>query len=101
MDEYYNTQYNLYVPQVLDDVGWVAGRAYILQKNDVVLAWLLERGADLHIVHMVPPPPSVISVKSTLFLPFWYQLIQTVPEKGLLNVCCCYGCKYKLCTIQS
>jgi len=32
---------------------------------------------------------SLASVKSTLVLPFWYQLTWVVPEKGLLNGCVC------------
>ena len=32
---------------------------------------------------------SLASVKSRLVLPFWYWLIQVVPEKGSLNVCVC------------
>jgi len=34
---------------------------------------------------------SLVSVKSRLVLPFWYQLTWVVPDKGLLNVCStCY-----------
>jgi len=32
---------------------------------------------------------SLASVKSRLFLPFWYQLTRVVPEKGPLNRCVC------------
>ena len=32
---------------------------------------------------------SVSSVKSRLVLPFWYQLVRVVPEKGPLNGCVC------------
>ena len=32
---------------------------------------------------------SVTSVKSRLVLPFWYWLIQVVPDKGPLNGCVC------------
>ena len=32
---------------------------------------------------------SLTSVKSRLVLPFWYWLIQVVPDKGLLNRCVC------------
>ena len=36
---------------------------------------------------------SFASVKSRLFfLPFWYWPNRLVPEKGLLNVCCCARC---------
>ena len=33
--------------------------------------------------------PSLASVKSRLFLPFWYRLTRVVPEKGPLNGCVC------------
>ena len=32
---------------------------------------------------------SLASVKSRLVLPFWYRLIQVVPDKGPLNGCVC------------
>ena len=32
---------------------------------------------------------SVITIKFTLVLPFWYWLTRVVPEKGPLNVCVC------------
>ena len=32
---------------------------------------------------------SLASVKSRLFLPFWYWLTWVVPDKGPLNVCAC------------
>jgi len=32
---------------------------------------------------------TLVSVKSRLFLPFWYQLTRVVPDKGPLNVCVC------------
>ena len=34
-------------------------------------------------------PLSLASVKSRLVLPFWYRLTRVVPDKGLLNGCCC------------
>jgi len=46
----------------------------------------LERGADLHMAQLMPLPLTVSCFsKSRLVLPFWYQLIQVVPDKGLLN----------------
>jgi len=41
----------------------------------------LERGADLHMAHVMPLPLTV--------LPFWYRLTHVVPEKGPLNGCMC------------
>jgi len=40
----------------------------------------LERGADLHMVQLMPLP--FASVKSRLVLPLWYRLIRVVLEKG-------------------
>jgi len=43
----------------------------------------LERRADLHMAQLMPLPLTVLaSVKSRLFLPFWYRLTLLVPEKG-------------------
>jgi len=36
---------------------------------------------------------SLVSVKSRLVLPFWYQLTWVVPEKGPLNGCVCVLCR--------
>ena len=47
----------------------------------------LERGADLHVVQLMPL--SLDSVKSRLVLPFWYRITRVVPGKGLLNSCLC------------
>jgi len=52
----------------------------------------LERGAArLHMVQLTPlhpkTPSSLVSFISRLVLPFWYRLIQVVPEKRLLNGC--------------
>ena len=52
----------------------------------------LDPGADcLHKVQVMPlcskTPSSLASFKSRLVLSFWYQLIQVVPEKRLLNGC--------------
>jgi len=52
----------------------------------------LQRGADgLHMVQLMPlspqTPSSLAAFKSTLVLPFWYQLTQVVLEKTPLNRC--------------
>jgi len=50
----------------------------------------LERGADLHMTRLMPLPlPLTVScsVKSRLFLPFWYRLTPIVLDKGPLNGC--------------
>ena len=50
----------------------------------------LERGADLHMVQLMPLQLTVsCSVKSRLALPFWYRLTWVFPEKGPLNGCVC------------
>jgi len=53
----------------------------------------LERGADLHMVQLMPLPLTIFfaSVKSRLVLLFWYRLTWVVQEKGLLNGCICVG----------
>jgi len=59
-------------PAIKKTEWWVAG---------VVIC--LERGADLHMAQLMPLPLTVLaSVKSRLFLPFWYRLTLVVPEKG-------------------
>jgi len=49
----------------------------------------LERGADLHMVQLMPVHPqnssSAASFKSRLVLPFWYRLKLVVLEKRQLN----------------
>ena len=52
----------------------------------------LKQGADcLNMVQLMPlypkTPPSLASFKSRLVFPFWYRLIQVVPEKRPLNGC--------------
>jgi len=49
--------------------------------------WTLERGADLHMVQLMPLP--LASVKSRLVLLFWYRLTRVVQEKGPLYGCVC------------
>jgi len=50
-----------------------------------VLWFWLERGADLHMAHLMPLPLTVSCFsKIRLVLPFWYRLTQVVPDKGPL-----------------
>ena len=63
----------------------------------------LERGADLHMAHLIPLPLTVSCFsKIQIGLPFWYQLTWIVPEKGPLNGGVClsrfFGFR-KLCSI--
>jgi len=51
-----------------------------------VVIYVLQ-GADLHMAQLIPLPLSlapVICRKSRLVLPFCYQLIGVVPDKGVL-----------------
>ena len=43
---------------------------------------------------------SLAPVKSRLVLPFWYRLIQVVPEKRPLNGCCCCHAQNQILTAQ-
>jgi len=56
----------------------------------------LERGADLHLVQLMPLPLTVSCFsKIQIGLPFWYRLTWVVPEKGPLNGCVCVcACVY-------
>jgi len=50
----------------------------------------LERGADLHMVQLMPLPLTASCFsKIQMSLPFWYRLTRVVPEKGPLNGCMC------------
>ena len=51
----------------------------------------LERGADLHMVQLMPLPLTVscFSKIQIGFTFFWYRLTWVVPEKGPLNRCVC------------
>jgi len=81
------------MPSVLDAVGWAAGSASAQQKTEwwgAGVAICLKQGADLHMAQLMPLPLTVSSsVKSRLFLPFWYWLTRVVPDKGPLNGCVC------------
>jgi len=61
-------------------VGRQEGHPACKKLSGGVLAWL-SVWSDV--------PLSLASVKSRLVLPFWYRLIQVVPEKGPLNGCVC------------
>jgi len=54
----------------------------------------LGQGANLPMVQQMPLPITISCPKSRLVLPFWYQLIRVVLDKGLLNGCCCCCCSY-------
>jgi len=57
----------------------------------------LERGADLHMVQLMPLSLTISSVKSRLVLPFWYRLTWVVPEKGPLKwVCVPFSCQRRI-----
>jgi len=48
----------------------------------------LGRGPDLHMDELMPLPLTVsCSSRSRMVLPFWYRLIQVVPDTGPLNRC--------------
>jgi len=49
----------------------------------------LQRGADLHMVQLMPLPLTVSRFSKIHVLPFWYWLTRVVPEKGPLNACVC------------
>jgi len=50
----------------------------------------LERGADLHMVQLMPVPLTVSCFsKIQIGFTFWYRLIRVVPDKGPLNGCVC------------
>jgi len=58
-----------------------------------VLAWLSvwEQGADMHMAQLMPLSLTISCFsESRLVLSFWYRLTQVVPDKGLLNRCCCW-----------
>ena len=73
-------------------VGWQEAHP-ACNKNerwDVGMVICLEWGADLHMAQLMPLPLTVSCYsKSRLVLPFWYQLIWVVPDKGPLNGCEC------------
>jgi len=80
--------------QCFDTVGWASGKAsgLYVKKTECWGAGTvicLERGADLHMVQLMPLHPqnssSVASFKSRLVLPFWYRLKLVVLEKRQLN----------------
>ena len=54
----------------------------------------LGHDADYHMAQLMPLLPFTVSCcsKCRLVLPFWFQLIRVVLEKGPLNGCCCCCC---------
>jgi len=67
---------------------WISGRKGIRWGAGIVI--YLWQGAYLHMAHLKPVSLTVsCSSTSRLVLPFWYQLIQVVSDKGPLNRCCC------------
>ena len=52
----------------------------------------LDRGADLHMTHLMPLP---LTVKSRLVLPFWYRLTWVVP--AVKRVCVCVRACVRMC----
>jgi len=93
-----------YCLQCFDAVGWAAGRASILQKKlsgrgaGVVIC--LERGAYLHMAHLMPLPLTVSCFFSKIQIGFTVPVAAhpgspVVPEKGPLNARA-HGC---VCTI--
>jgi len=74
---------SIYSLQCFDAVGWAAERhpAWKTEWCGAVMVVCLGRGADLHMAQLMPLPLTIsCSSKSILVLPFWYQLIQVVPD---------------------
>ena len=75
---------------------WLVGRKGIrfVKKTewwDAGVVICLERGANLHMVQLMPLPLTVSCFsKIQIGLPFWYRPTWVVPVKGLLNGCVCY-----------
>jgi len=66
-------------------VGRQEGHPACKKLSGAVLAWLSvwNRGADLHMVPVMPLPLTVSCFsKIQIGLPFWYRLTWVVPEKG-------------------
>ena len=55
----------------------------------------LERGADLHMVQLMPLPLTVSCFSKIQVLSFWYRFIRVVPDEGPLNGRVCVQCVYK------
>jgi len=93
--------------QCFDAVGWVAGRAYGLQKTEwwgagVVIC--LERGADLHMARLMPLPVTVscftkIHIRFTFLVPA-VRLTWVDPKKGPLNGCVCVLNDDQFCSLN-
>jgi len=73
-------------------VGWQEGHPACKKLSSGVLVWLSgwsEMQTCIWPSWCYCHSLSLVSVKSRLVLPFWYQLTWVVPEKGPLNVCVC------------
>ena len=58
----------------------------------------LERGADLHMVQLMPLPLSLSCFsKIQIGLPFWNRLTRVVQDKGPLNGCVCVRAHVRAC----
>jgi len=69
-------------------VGWQEGHLACkkLSRGGAGTGTCLGQGAYLHMAQLMPLPPTVSCFsKIQIGLPFWYQLIQVVPDKGPLN----------------
>ena len=75
--------------QCLDTAGWASGRASSLQPAKIEWrCWCQIICIWFSWCHFHPKTPSsLVSFKSRLVLPFWYQLTQVVMEKRPLNRC--------------
>ena len=90
--------YRYYLPSV-HWCCWLGSKKGIrpVQNCDGVLAWLsLWSEVQTCIWPSLCHCHSLClaSVKSRLFLPFWYQLTRVVPDKGLLSGCVCSTYRY-------
>jgi len=75
-------------------VGWQEGHLACKKLSGGVLALVmcLERGADLHMAHLMPLLSlSLASVQSRFVLPSLYRLTWVVPDKRPLKRCVCCG----------
>ena len=75
--------------QCFDAVGWVAGRASGLYKTEwwgAGIVICLERGADLHMVQLMPLPLNVSCFSKILGFTL---LVPAHWDKGPLNGCVC------------
>jgi len=67
-------------------VGWQKGHPACKKLSGGVLAWLSVWAR----CRFAYGPANATATQSRLVLPFWYRLTWVVPDKGLLNGCCCF-----------